>query len=288
MSKAKIIFGISVIVLLALSGYLLVKLFKGENIYTSKNVVKDILSEVNNYRMTVGDFKDEIKGLLPPEREMLATYQGRKEFLDDIIRKEILLQEAQRQNLDKDKDFMKTIERYWEQTLIKTLLDKKSKQISGIVHVYDYEIENYCSRMREKIWAKIVLLSDKDAAEQLVKEKDIQKGIDKVKEFVLDNEEWQWYCVGDLDWRIEKVLFSLSGSKIGRPIEVITGWIVAEVGQRKENLKADLLSKDEVTRVIRRQKETEEMENWIKHLYKQTKIKKNEELLKNLTLDTEF
>jgi len=46
------------------------------------------------------------------------------------IKKQILIQEAQRQGLDRKKSFMKTIERYWEQTLIKELLNEEFKRIT--------------------------------------------------------------------------------------------------------------------------------------------------------------
>ena len=55
----------------------------------------------------------------------------------------MLLQEAQRQAIDREKGFMKSIENYWEQALLKILLERKSREISGLVHVYDNEIEAY-------------------------------------------------------------------------------------------------------------------------------------------------
>jgi len=60
-----------------------------------------------------------------------------------LLEKEILLQEAQQQGLDREKDFMRSIESYWEQALLKLLLQRKSREISGMIHVYDNEIEEY-------------------------------------------------------------------------------------------------------------------------------------------------
>ena len=48
-----------------------------------------------------------------------------KYFLDLEIGKQLLIQEAQRQGLDRNRTFMKTIERNWKQTLIKELLDRE-------------------------------------------------------------------------------------------------------------------------------------------------------------------
>ena len=65
------------------------------------------------------------------------------EYLGALIEKEVLLQEAQRQGIDREKGFMKSIENYWEQALLKILLERKSREISGLVHVYDNEVEAY-------------------------------------------------------------------------------------------------------------------------------------------------
>ena len=73
----------------------------------------------------IEDFKNEIK---------YSAYAGEispplDELLELAIRKEILIQEAQRQDLDKKESFMRAIERHWKQTLVKELLDKETEAI---------------------------------------------------------------------------------------------------------------------------------------------------------------
>ncbi len=289
MSRTKLIFVFFVIVCFSLSGYLLFGLFKEDNADSSIIKMERILTEVNSYKMTVEDFKEELYKLSPAEIRMVFTSHKRMQYLDDIIRKQILFQEAQKQKLNSDEDFIKTIRRYWEQALLKKLLEKKSKQISGAIYVYPYEIENYLAKMQEKIWARIVLLSDKQDAEQLKTYKNIEEGMDKVKECVIEYKGWKWYCIGDLNWSIEKVLFSLAEGEISDPVEIPSGWVVVEVGKKIKNPKVDFLLEEEVAKIIRKCKETEEMNKWIEKLCKQAKIKKNEKLLESLTLlDMEF
>ncbi|GAF80450.1 unnamed protein product, partial [marine sediment metagenome] len=67
------------------------------------------------------------KMLHSPYSSQMAEDLG--EFLDIAIKEQILIQEAQKQGLDREKTFMKTIERYWVQALIKELLDKQSRMI---------------------------------------------------------------------------------------------------------------------------------------------------------------
>jgi len=102
-----------------------------------------VVAQINKYKMTMDDIKYEFKNSPYDEAALLKTENGRKQYLDNIIEKEVLLQEAQRQGIDREKDFMKSIENYWEQALFKALLERKSREIAGLIHVYDNEIEEY-------------------------------------------------------------------------------------------------------------------------------------------------
>ncbi len=109
-----------------------------------------VVAQVNKYKMTVEDLKYESENRAFDEQGYLKTEKDREEYLDRLLEKEILLQEAQRQGLDREKDFMRSIENYWEQALLKLLLERKSKEISGSIHVYDNEIKEYYRASGEK------------------------------------------------------------------------------------------------------------------------------------------
>lgn len=84
-----------------------------------------IVATVNDYSMTDEDFIDEV------EHSPYAGEEAKdlESLLNLAIRRQVLVQEAQRQGLDRRRDFMKTIERYWEQTLIRELLKKQTREI---------------------------------------------------------------------------------------------------------------------------------------------------------------
>ena len=84
-----------------------------------------IVAKINNYDMTVNDFKSDLA--IPSVNEKGALSADDK--LEIAIKREILVQEAQKEGLDKEKTFMRTIERYWKQALYKELLNKKIKEL---------------------------------------------------------------------------------------------------------------------------------------------------------------
>ena len=90
-----------------------------------KGKENQVVARINDYVMTVADLEDEIQHS-PYAAEAMKDME---KTLDLAIRKQVLIQDAQRQGLDRKKSFMKTIERYWRQTLIKELLEKETQKI---------------------------------------------------------------------------------------------------------------------------------------------------------------
>ena len=73
---------------------------------------------------------DEARAVAPDMRQSADPAKARAEALDELITKKVLLQEAQAHNFDNDKKFMKEIELYWEQALLKLLLRSKIDELS--------------------------------------------------------------------------------------------------------------------------------------------------------------
>ena len=89
---------------------------------------KDILAKVNNYEITRSKFEDEFKASPYGKTD---TPESRKEFLNTLIGRKLILQYAQQKDYDKEKGFLKLIEKFWEQSLLKVALDKKTNEIES-------------------------------------------------------------------------------------------------------------------------------------------------------------
>jgi hypothetical protein len=85
------------------------------------------VARINDYHMSINDFKSDLETTFVNEKGTLTD----EEVLDLAIKREILVQEAQRQGIDREKSFMKTIERYWKQALIRELVNRKSRELAG-------------------------------------------------------------------------------------------------------------------------------------------------------------
>ena len=90
-----------------------------------KGPKKEVIATIGDYSLYKEDFLSELS-LYPPEYRNKIP---KEQLLDDIIEKKVLLLEAQRQGLDRNPEFMKMVERFWEQSLLRSLLNKKSEEI---------------------------------------------------------------------------------------------------------------------------------------------------------------
>ena len=100
-----------------------------------------VVATVNDYRMTLDDFQRQLSAELEFTPEVKLTREVRKHFLEELIRKELMIQEAKKQGLDSEPDFVRAIERYWESTLIRKLIEIKGKEIEARTLVSEDEIE---------------------------------------------------------------------------------------------------------------------------------------------------
>jgi len=95
-----------------------------------------IAVSVNNYYITYDEFEKEFKDSAFGKTD---TPESRKDFLDSLIDRKLILQYAQKEGFDKEKNFLKTIEKFWEQSLLKIAVDKKTREIESRISAAGWE-----------------------------------------------------------------------------------------------------------------------------------------------------
>jgi len=108
---------------------------------------EDYLVKINNYTITLQEFNEEFKASAYAQNKSL---ESKREFLNMLIRRKLVLQDAQARGLDKDKEFLKSIERFWEQSLLKRAMDEKSQEIAGSATVSDSAVETVYNKLKSE------------------------------------------------------------------------------------------------------------------------------------------
>jgi hypothetical protein len=108
-----------------------------------------LLARINDYSLTLDGFHSQLAAELEMDDDFKLTEAAKKKFLERLIRKELLIQEAKKRKLDRKEKFVKAIERYWESTLIRDLMEAKGKEIEKKTIVSQEEIELRYEEMKK-------------------------------------------------------------------------------------------------------------------------------------------
>jgi hypothetical protein len=109
----------------------------------------DFLLQVNNFRMSTEAFNSQLKFETEVDSSFHLSEKTRAEFMKNLIQTQLLVQEAKKHKLDEREKFRKTIERYWESTLIRDLISQKSDEIRSHTVVSEEEVKAYGDRHKD-------------------------------------------------------------------------------------------------------------------------------------------
>jgi hypothetical protein len=126
----------------------------------------EVLARINDFNLTLPEFQRQLASEVEMDKDFKVTRDAKKAFLKQLIRKEILIQEARRLKLDTKEEFRRAIERYWESTLIKDLIELKAKDIAGKTYISEEEIAARYKALRA---ADRTIRPLKDMREEIVK-----------------------------------------------------------------------------------------------------------------------
>jgi hypothetical protein len=83
-----------------------------------------------------------------------ADIEARKAFLENYIDRKLILKEAENLGLDKNEEFLQNVQDFWQQSLIKLTLDKKTKELFLSIRVSDKEISDFYKDHKNDFAAK--------------------------------------------------------------------------------------------------------------------------------------
>jgi peptidyl-prolyl cis-trans isomerase C len=127
-----------------------------------------VIAKVGSGVITTNEVKRRLDEQSPFLRARYTTIERKKEFLDNMIRTELLAQEAERRGLDKDPAVREAIKRLLTQELMKREFDEK-KEADAITEeemkkFYDERISDYVKP--ERVRVSHIFLAGKDKQEK--------------------------------------------------------------------------------------------------------------------------
>ncbi len=130
------------------------------------------LAKIDDVTITVGELQERINRQSPYVRQRYTSLEQKKEFLDSLVRFEILAKEAYRRGLDKDPEVVRTMKQVMIQKLMREELDEKITAES----VPEAEVRKYYDEHRdeyvrpEEVRVSAIVLKNRAQAERVALE----------------------------------------------------------------------------------------------------------------------
>lgn len=104
-----------------------------------------VVATVNGAPIVAAELRKEVAGY---GKNNPITRHTLEDQLKVMIEQKLLIQEAVKRGLNEDAKFAETIKTFWEQTLIRNLIEAKTKELADTIFVTDDEIAKEYERMR--------------------------------------------------------------------------------------------------------------------------------------------
>ncbi|NVM21437.1 MAG: SurA N-terminal domain-containing protein [Desulfobacterales bacterium] len=127
---------------------------------------KRVVARVNDCDIAADEFRRALARSYKKEIEPLTEAQ-KNDLLDQMIKEELLVQEAKTRNLDLHEDFRRTIQIYWKQTLIRNLLEQVGEDLTDKIYVSKEDIADFKNE-QSTAWAS---MSPKEMEQEIFERK---------------------------------------------------------------------------------------------------------------------
>jgi peptidyl-prolyl cis-trans isomerase C len=223
---------------------------------------------------------------------MTETAEGKKELLDTIVIREIILQQAQKDGLDKSQAVADKLEEMKKRVVVEAFLKKKVEEHAA---VSDEEMQKFYDQNKDKFKAgdevrasHILVKTEKEAQDVLAQLKAGGKFEDLAKKYSIDSAgakggDLGWFGKGAMIPEFEKTAFSMKEGETSGIVKTKFGYHIIKVtGKRAAGTRSFDEVKDQIKAAIIPSKQQEVFQKLKEDLKKGAKITIKEDALQGL------
>jgi parvulin-like peptidyl-prolyl isomerase len=256
------------------------------------------LAIVGNTKITEADLDREMKTLPEFAQKLFVGGEGKGKFLNELIKKELLYQEAMKKGLDKDPEYQKKVEDFKKLTLIGLLLEK---EVESKTKVTDQDVKNYYEKHKSELSpitairiSHILVKSEAEAKNiydslekgadfaKIAREKSIDKGTAK------NGGDLGYMSKGQMLPEIEATASRMKIGEISEPIKTKSGYEIIKVTNEKFGKPMEFERvKNVLFQRLSAEKQKEVFDAYVENLKKSYKVEINTEAVSKLAAEEE-
>jgi peptidyl-prolyl cis-trans isomerase C len=220
-----------------------------------------VLAEVGGTTITVDAFKKEMDNLPPYLKPMTETVEGKKEMLETMVIRELIMQEATKEGIENSPAVKDKLEEMKKRLVVEAYLKKKVEEQAK---VSDEDLKKFYEQNKDKFKtpdqvkaSHILVKSEKEAQDLLAQIKAGGNFEELAKKHSTDGAaakggDLGWFSKGSMIPEFEKVVFAMKENQLSGIVKTKFGFhIIKLTGKRpagertfdevKEQIKASLL-----------------------------------------------
>jgi peptidyl-prolyl cis-trans isomerase C len=271
----------------------------------SAEEMKTPLAKIDDVTITLAEFQERINRQSPYIRARYTSLEQKKEFLDSLVRFEILAKEAYRRGLDKDPEVVRTMKQVMIQRLMRDEFDAKitAETVTDAEMAAYYEASKAEYVKPEEVRVSAIILKNKAQADRVLLEAKGEAGKtnkgfrDLVMKYSADDEtklrggdlRYLDMANKDLPEPVVKAAFGLyTTGEVSGVIAAGNGtfYILKQTGRRKSMTKSFDDAKAQIRNKLFREKRLAAQKEFIDNLRTRAKIEINEPNLAKVRIDT--
>lgn len=252
----------------------------------------EVIVRAGSSKLTKKELQEDLKGVPPQAKMFLASPEGQNRLKDELIKREVLYEEARKKGLEKSEDFKRRMEEFKKITLINVLLEQ---EIKSIQQVTEKDAKDYYEKNRDEFirptevrLSQIVVKNEEEARkvyERVNKGEDfgkVAKELSKDEKTKASGGDMGFFKKGQLNPQIENVAFNLKKGQISMPLNLKGDLYIFKVTDVKgapapfESIKQQLMEQ------LKIKKQQEWFNNYIEGLKKKHKVEVNEKALQDV------
>jgi peptidyl-prolyl cis-trans isomerase C len=251
-----------------------------------------VLATIDGQNITLEEFNKELERIPANMKMLVLTQSGKQSFLDRYVVKRLLMEEAKKENIEKEKEFQERLSDIREQLLIEALLKKK---VTTNINPSEQDLKDYYDKNKEKFKTgeevdtrQILVKTEKEANDIRAKLGKGEDFADLAKRYSIDPSAQAtggaigFHAKGTLLPEYEAVAFKLTKvGQISPPVKTQLGYHIIQL----QGIKPPAYTPyDEVKEFIKQrivqERQNDVLEKYVAELKSKAKITINAELLK--------
>lgn len=245
-----------------------------------KGKQEKVLAVVNGRPITEAMLGEEAKSLPAYVRPILDTPEGRMQFLESLITRDLLMQEALRRGMDRREEVRERLNMARRSILLEALLRDVTEKAPGLSDealkkFYDENLENF--KVGERVKVSHVLFKEREPAEETARKakngmpfKEIMKTASEEGGVTAD---LGFIERGKFDKAFEEAAFAAPAGKVTGPVKTAYGYHLIQTGEKRPaGLQPFEEVKEQIAAELREQAQREAFETLLAQMKKQAKI----------------